>query len=101
MKAFVIGDKSVVLSFRLVGIKGTSVSNKSEALDALSSTFNMKDIGIVLVTDDFSSQIQDKIDKFRSKSAAPMIISIPSRLEAVGEPSSTNRLMREIMRIRV
>ncbi len=101
MKAYVIGDKSVVLGFRLVGIRGEPVSDKNEALDALNSAVGMKDIGIILVDDHFSSQIQDDIDKFRSKSSAPMIIEIPTRLEAVGEQSSTKKLMQEIMRIRV
>jgi V/A-type H+-transporting ATPase subunit F len=101
MKAFVIGDKSTVLGFRLVGISGTSVSDKSAALDALRSAVSMNDIMIVLVTDDFSSQIQDEIDKLRSKNTAPMIIEIPTRLEAEREAPSTKKLMQEIMRIRV
>jgi V/A-type H+-transporting ATPase subunit F len=101
MKAFVIGDKSVVLGFRLVGIKGDPVSDKNEALDALKKAVSMKDVGIILVTDDFSSQIQNMIDTIRSKSATPMIVEIPKRLEAVGGPTSAQKLMQEIMRIRV
>jgi V/A-type H+-transporting ATPase subunit F len=101
MKAFVIGDKSVVLGFRLVGIRGETVSDKSEALDTLKKAMSMEDIGIILVTDDMSSQIQNVIDEIRSKGTAPMIVEIPKRLEAVGEPTSTQKLMQEIMRVRV
>jgi vacuolar-type H+-ATPase subunit F/Vma7 len=101
MKAFVIGDKSVVTGFRFVGIRGEAVSSKNEALDALKKAVAMEDIKIILVTDDFSSQIQNTIDATRSKSSAPMIVEIPARLETGGGPTSTQKLMQEIMRIRV
>jgi vacuolar-type H+-ATPase subunit F/Vma7 len=101
MKAFVIGDKSVVLGFRFVGISGETVSDKNEALDALKKAVTMEDVEIILVTDDFSSQIQNTIDTIRSKSTTPMIVEIPTRLEATGGPTSTQKLMKEIMRIRV
>jgi len=100
-KAYMIGDKDLILGFQLAGIKGVSVSNRNEALNALKQAVNMKDIKIIFVSEEFSAQIHDEIDKIRSSSGAPLIVEMPRGSELPGESSSTQKLMQRILRIRV
>jgi len=100
-KAYIIGDKDLILGFQLAGIKGMSVSNKNEALHALKQAVNMEDIKIIFISEEFSVQIYDEIDEIRSRGRAPLIVEIPRGLEISGEPSSTQRLMRRVLRLRV
>jgi len=77
------------------------VSNKSEALDALKEAANMKNVKIILITENFSSQLHDEIDAIRSRISAPLITEIPGRFEVTDKLSSTQKLMQKVLMIRV
>lgn len=101
MRAFVVGDKDVVLGFELAGIKGAAVSSREEASEALKTAANMADIKIVFVTEDFSTQIYDEITALRSQPNAPLIVEMPGRSGATGELYSTQKLLQNMLKIRV
>lgn len=101
MKAFIIGDKDVVLGFQLVGIKGVAVSSKEEASKALRAAANMTNVKIVFITEDFSTQICDEITALRSQPVAPFIVEVPGRRGVTGELCSTQNLLEKMLRARV
>lgn len=101
MKAFIIGEKDVVLGFQLAGVEGSMVSSKEEASEALKKAFGMRDIGIVFITEDFSTQIYDEITRLRSQPNMPFIVEVPGRSGGTGELYSTQKLLQKMLRMRV
>jgi len=79
MFSHVIGDGNMITGFKLVGVDGTEVSSIEEALHSLNDTLARKDIAIILVSEEFSSQpsLREQIDKVRQERVIPMILEIP------------------------
>jgi vacuolar-type H+-ATPase subunit F/Vma7 len=77
MKVLVIGHPEAVLGFSLTGIEGIAVSTPEETNKALDDAFATKDIGIILITQDVSSQIQARMDQLEQHSAIPLVVEIP------------------------
>jgi vacuolar-type H+-ATPase subunit F/Vma7 len=80
MDAFVIGDPDTVTAFSLVGIKGVVVSSVDEAWHALSRAVEGIDVAIIIVNEEFSTKMRDKIDGLRLSRIAPLIVEIPGKL---------------------
>ena len=79
MFSHVIGDGDMITGFKLVGVEGTEVSSPEEAQHALNNALSRKDIAIILVSEEFSSQpsLREQIDKVRQERVTPMILEIP------------------------
>ena len=80
MQAFVIGDRDMVIGFQLVGVRGVAVSSVDEAWRALSKAVENMEIGIVIISEEFSTRMRDKIDELRLSRTIPLIVEIPGRL---------------------
>jgi len=101
MEGYFIGDKDLVLGFRLVGIKGKDVSNKEECLKVLKEVINEGDAKIVFVGEDLSTQIQDELDAIRSRRKDSLIVEVPGRIKIKGELPTVRKLLQNVLRIRV
>ena len=101
MKGYVIGDKDLVLGFRLVGIKGIIVSNRDESLEALRRIIKEEDAKIIFISEELSVQIQDELDAIRSRNDGPLIVEILGRAGMKGELPTVQKLVRNILKIRV
>ena len=101
MEGYVIGDKDLVLGFRLVGIRGTAVSNRNESLEVLRRIINEGNAKIVFISEDLSMQIQDELDAIRSRSIGPLIVEILGRTGMKGELPTVQKLIQKIRKIRV
>jgi V/A-type H+-transporting ATPase subunit F len=80
MYAFVIGDPDMVTGFRLVGVKGIIIFTVDEAWRALSKAIENVDVAVVIISEEFSTKMRDKIDKLRLSRIAPLIVEIPGKL---------------------
>ena len=85
MFAFVIGDEDLVTGFRLVGVKGVAVSTVNEARDALSKVFKALDLAVVILSEEFSTNMSDELAKLRESQIAPLIVEVPGRLGSSGK----------------
>jgi len=88
VKFYVIGDEDTVLGFSLAGIDGTVVTNKEETREALKKAFNIKEIGIIIMTEKIAQTIRQQVDQHILKKSFPLIIEIPDRygpLEGKGD----------------
>ena len=85
MLGFVIGDNNLVTGFRLVGVQGKEVASVSEAQEALRQVLTQSDIAIVVISDEYSSQMQPQIEQARMKSVKPVIVEIPSSKSPPGK----------------
>jgi vacuolar-type H+-ATPase subunit F/Vma7 len=79
MHALVIGDFDMVTGFQLVGIKGIIVSTVDEARHTLLKAVEDVDIALIIISEDFSTQMRDSIDNLRLNRIAPLIVEIPGR----------------------
>ena len=77
MKFYVVGDRQTVLGFRLVGIEGTAVESREEALDALKAAVARKDVGIILITETIAGQMRDEVEARLYGMGFPLVLEIP------------------------
>lgn len=77
MFGFVIGDHDMVIGFRLVGVKGVEVNSSEMARRSFAEALERKDIAIVFISQNFSSQIRNDIEKARLERRTPIIVEIP------------------------
>ena len=80
MLGFVIGDNDMVTGFRLVGVEGTEVNSQNEAQKALGQALMRNDLGIILISQELSSepQLHSAIDTVRRERVSPLILEVPS-----------------------
>jgi len=97
MKVLVIGHPEAVLGFSLAGVQGISVTTAEETNAALDEALTLKDVGIVLVTQDVSDLIQARMDDLRHHSTVPLVVEIPgSDGVSAGQTSLSDVLLRAI-----
>ncbi len=97
MKVLVIGHPEAVLGFSLAGVAGQAVTTAEEANQALDHALGVKDIGIILVTQDIARLIQARMDQLKLHSTVPLVVEILSP-EGVqqGEPTLSEIVLRAI-----
>ncbi|MGC8555446.1 MAG: V-type ATP synthase subunit F [Conexivisphaera sp.] len=78
MRAIAIGDKIFVNAFRLVGADGVEVSGPREMLDALRRALESRDVGLILLSDNFASEIESELAVIKGKYSVPLIYELPS-----------------------
>lgn len=97
MKVLVIGHPEAVLGFSLAGVQGIAVSTPEETNKALDEALVAESVGIILVTQDVSSQIQARMDDLRQHSTVPLVVEIPGPDgTSSGQPSLSDVLLRAI-----
>ena len=79
MKFFVIGDEETVLGFSLAGIDGETVTNKEETTEALNNALQLKEVGIIIITERIAQTISQQVNQHILKKSFPLIIEIPDR----------------------
>jgi V/A-type H+-transporting ATPase subunit F len=79
MKIFFIGDSLLVNGYRTSGIESIPVSSPEELLKEVDKVFKMEDVGVVLVDQDYSSQVKDRIEYLKMKRVMPVLVEVPGR----------------------
>ena len=80
MKMYLISDNVDTLTgMRLAGVEGVVVHEKHELANALDFVIKSKDIGIVLLTEKFSKDYPELVNKYKMESHIPLFIVIPDR----------------------
>jgi V/A-type H+/Na+-transporting ATPase subunit F len=97
LKVLVIGHPEAVLGFSLVGVQGIPVSNADEINHALDEALKVQDIGIILVTEDVSRLIVQRMDYLKLRSTIPLVVEIPGPDGvSTDQPSLSDVLLRAI-----
>jgi vacuolar-type H+-ATPase subunit F/Vma7 len=87
MRGFVIGDTDMVSGFQLVGVKGKEAHSLEEAKQLFSDALKREDLAILIISEDFSSQMRKEIDETRLNLVSPLIVELPGRFGPKGEIS--------------
>jgi vacuolar-type H+-ATPase subunit F/Vma7 len=77
MKMLIIGHPEAISGFSLVGVHGQVATNGEQAKQALEQALMTTDIGIILITQDVSGLIKDRINQLNQRGTAPLVVEIP------------------------
>lgn len=88
MKYFIIGERELILAFGLVGVKGITVSNREEALNAFykvtgadvsvtSTPLSEERPNVLILTEEVSSMLEDEVLDWQMQNKYPLIVEIP------------------------
>lgn len=97
MKVLVIGHQEAVLGFSLVGVEGRVAVTAGDVSRTLNEALAMKEVGIILVTQDLARLIQSDMDHLKLRSTIPLVIEIPGpKGPPPDEPSLSEIVLRAI-----
>ena len=97
MKVLVIGNQEAVLGFSLVGVEGRVAVTAGDVSRTLDEALAMKEIGIIVVTQDLARLIQPRMDQLKLRSTIPLVVEIPGpKGPPPGEPSLGEIVLRAI-----
>ena len=78
MKVITIGSRVFVTSFQLAGVQGKIVDTPDDAFEEIKKLYDDSDVGLVLVSDDLTEQINDQLTKLRAEKSTPLVFSLPA-----------------------
>ena len=96
MLGFVIGDNKMVTGFRLVGVEGVEVTTVDEAREALSNTLSRSDIALIMLSQQFSPQMQTEIAKIRTSRVTPLRVEVPGSLGRRSETKLSDLISKNL-----
>jgi len=77
VKIFTVGSKSFVTSFQLAGIPGKITNTPQKALEEIKILTNDSDVGLVLVSDDITEDINDELTALRAEKST-LVFALPA-----------------------
>ena len=78
MKVVTVGSRVFVTSFQLAGVQGKIVDSSDTAFEEIKKLHNDSEVGLVLVSDDLTEQINDKLTKLRAEKSTPLVFALPA-----------------------
>jgi len=93
-KIVVVTDPDSAPGFRLAGADVLEASSLGEAKKIISSLIYKDDTGIVAISEDLMSAIDEKMQERIGKTYRPIIIPIPSRYKGIERTSYMERLLQ-------
>ena len=77
MKIFTVGSKSFVTSFQLAGVPGKITDTPQKALEEIKTLTDDEDVGLVLVSDDITEEINDELTALRAEKST-LVFALPA-----------------------
>lgn len=78
VKIVTVGSRVFVTSFQLAGVQGKVVDSPEKAYDEIKQLTADPGVGLILVSDDMSNPITDKLTSLRAEKSTPLVFSLPS-----------------------
>lgn len=111
MEYFVIGEREIVLGFMLVGVPGSAVSNREEALEVfLDVTGQSRSLNrisaasrpkVLILTEDVSDMISHEVEAHQMTGKAPLVVEIPGLGGHIEGRKTLTEAIREAVGIQV
>ncbi|MHB1909427.1 MAG: V-type ATP synthase subunit F [Nitrososphaerales archaeon] len=78
MKVVAIGSRGFVTGFELAGMSGVKVDTPEQAFSEIQNQMSNSEVALILVSDDLSKPIHDKLTEIRTKKPMPLVYEIPA-----------------------
>lgn len=111
MEYYIIGERELVLAFGLVGVKGTYVSNRNQALDAFNKVTGQRGLvsapvssdipKVLILTEDVSVMLEEEVSSWQIQGKFPLIVEIPGIQGKIAGKKSLTDSIREAVGIHV
>lgn len=110
MKFYIIGDREMVLAFKLTGVNGTVAETREEVLEAFNRTIGkggqnsapIEEVPDVLIlTEGAASSIEDEELAWQKTGKFPLIVEIPSLDGHVAGKKTLTDAIREAIGVQV
>lgn len=107
MKFYIIGERELVLAFRLTGIEGAVAETRTEVLEAFNrvtsrgGTSSVEVPRVLILTEHAASQIEDEEIAWQKTGNFPLIVEIPGLNGRLEGKKSLSDSIREAMGVQV
>lgn len=110
MEYFVIGEREIVLAFKLVGVEGSFVVNRTEAIDAFNRITGRGGTAsvpvderpkVLILTEDVSLMLEEEVLDWQKGAKYPLIVEVPGINGHIQEKKSLTESIREAVGIQV
>ena len=110
MKVYIIGDREMVLAFRLTGISGTVAETRQEVLDAFNRVTGKGSAiaapvdevpKVLILTEAAAAQIEEEEVEWQKKGKYPLIVEIPCLDGHVKGKKTLTEAIREAIGVQV
>ena len=76
MKIVTVGSRIFVTSFQLAGVQGVIAESPASGFDKIKKLMDDSSVGLILVSDDISKSMGDKLTTLRSKRSTPLVFEL-------------------------
>lgn len=110
MEYFVIGEREIVLAFKLVGVEGSIVVNRTEAIDAFNRITGRGGTAsvpvderpkVLILTEDVSLMLEEEVLDWQKGAKYPLIVEVPGINGHIQGKKSLTESIREAVGIQV
>lgn len=107
MKFYIIGERELVLAFRLTGIEGAVAETRTEVLEAFNRVTSRGGVSsgdvprVLILTEHAASQIEDEEIAWQKTGNFPLIVEIPGLNGRLEGKKSLSDSIREAMGVQV
>ena len=110
MEFFVIGERELLLGFKLVGVDGSVAMNRDEALEAFNRVTGQGGAmalpsperpKVLILTEEVSAMLEDEVIAWQKKADYPLIVEIPGLGGHLAGKKSLTDAIREAVGISV
>lgn len=110
MKFYIIGERELVLAFKLTGVEGTIAESRAEVLDAFNRVTGKGGIAnvptgeiprVLILTEQAASQIEDEEIEWQKSGKFPLIVEIPGLNGHISGKKSLSDAIREAVGVSV
>ena len=102
MKFYLISDNiATQIGMRLSGIEGVVAHTSDETGKALDEAMEMKDVGVILMTELAVKQCRDKVYEYKLNRKIPLIVEIPDRHATSKISDTISGYLREAVGIKL
>ena len=110
MKFYIIGERELVLAFKLTGVDGTIAENRNDVLEAFNRVIGKGGIAnvpsgeipkVLILTESAASQIEEEEIEWQKTGKFPLIVEIPGLDGHVSGKKSLTDAIREAIGVQV
>jgi len=96
MQVVAVGSRTFISGFKIAGARGVEVSSPQEALNKIRELMNESDVGLIIVSEDLSSQFRPQLNELRARKAVPLVYELPP---PAGKPKKIDyrAMLREVL----
>jgi len=96
-KIAVIGDRELVLGYRLLGVEDAFITGKDEAQKVVMDLFNSSKYGLIIAGNEIRKGLSNSAREKIESSIIPLVVFMPPLDSAVKEEESLALLARRVL----